>query len=239
MINAIIIDDDSLNIDLLTELLKKYSPDVNILATATNVEDGIEIIVKHKPALLFLDIELHGLTSFDILAAIPDTKAHIIFVTAHKQYAIDAFKYYTVDYLLKPIKIQQLLLSIHKYKQLFVHDNSAHTSVKRETSFLSVSQKDHIELIRVEDIIYLEASNTYTKIYTKDNKVHLSTKTLKENETNLIKSNFVRVHHSFVINIAYIDKYIRSKTGTLLLNNGVEIPISASKKKEISDLLNL
>jgi two-component system LytT family response regulator len=231
-----------MNIKLLSSLIKSYCPDLDIVSTATNVEDGIKKIINDKPQLLFLDIEIHDKTAFDILKVIDNKEIQIIFITAYEKYAIQSFKYSIVDYILKPVKIESLIdavnrckLRIEEFKQVVVPKQTSNSQVE----FLTVHQKEHIEVLRLEDIIHLQALGNYTEICTTERKKIISSRSLKENEEHLPDSIFLRVHNSHIINISFIEKVVKNKNGSIKLKTGEEIPISTARKKDVYDRLHL
>lgn len=239
---AIIIDDETINLQLLQGLLAKYCPDLNIVATATNVNDGIEVILQHKPNILFLDIEIHGKTGFDILELIDDNAIQVILVTAFEKYTLKAFKYAVVDYLLKPIAIEELISAVSRCKARLLELQKQKDTIPppdNEPEFIIVHQKDSIEIIKVIDIVHLDSSAGYTEIYTAQNRKILSSKSLSETEKLLPASKFFRVHNSHIVNFNHVLKLIRSKFGTLQMTNGSEIPISQTWRDEVHKRINL
>lgn len=238
--NAIIIEDDFLNIDLIKNLCQKYAPEVNILGAADNVNEGIEMLVNLKPDLLFLDVEIHNQTAFDILNSINLNQLIIVMVTAHEKYALQALKANVADFLLKPVSILEFTKSMEKCLSIFQEqhkdiDSKSHTS--QEVKHISIPYKEHIEIIQVDDILHLEAKGSYTIITTISNIQHTSSKPLKEYEARLPLNLFLRVHNSHIINVEGVSKYLRSRTGSLLLKNNTEVPISASRKNEVHERL--
>ncbi|MBL7773972.1 MAG: response regulator transcription factor [Chitinophagaceae bacterium] len=236
MIKAIIIDDDKTNIVLLKNLLSKYGSGIEVCGEATNIEDAIDLIQKSEPQLLFLDIELHNKTGFDILQSIDRKNIHIIVITAHEKYALQAIKFDATDYLLKPIQIEEFVQTLQKVKKRIKPEKKL-TEIQK--GFLTIPNKDFIELIAYAEIIHLESDNTYTYIVVKDGKKYLSTRSLKEIEDELADSHFLRVHRSYVININEIKGFTRGKSATFIMSNKDEIPISQNKRKEVFDFLNL
>lgn len=240
-ISAVIVDDERINIKLLAGLIKNYCPDVEIVDTATNVNDGIKAVVRHKPQILFLDIEIHDKTGFDILKVIDEPSLQVVLITAYEKYAVQAFKYSVVDYLLKPIRIEDLVVAVKRCKARIqeLKDNAANNNLlNEETDVLGIYEKDNITLLRFHEIIYLGAKGSYTEIGTNNNKKYVSSRSLKENEETLPANLFIRVHNSFVVNVHHIMKCIRNKNGLLVMRDGSNIPISASRKKEVYEKLH-
>jgi two-component system, LytTR family, response regulator len=237
MIQAVIIDDDAINISLLRGLLKTYCAEIEVVATATNIDDGIKAIYEHQPALLFLDVEIHDQTGFDILAVIGKLKVEVIMITAYDRYAIKAIKFDVADYLLKPIKIDELIRAVEKCS---LKINERIEKIKepliQKIDCLAVHNKNSIEFIPYDEVIHLTANGGYTDIITTKRKT-VSSRSLKEIEIYLPEHIFVRVHHSYIVNRHKILKLLKVKHGSLIMSNDDEIPISESRKKEVSDLL--
>jgi two-component system, LytTR family, response regulator len=242
-IRSIIVDDEPGNVITLAELLKEYCPQVTIIGTAANIEEAYNLVVKTLPQLIFLDIEMPNGNGFDLLDKIgrdlPDFE--VVFVTAFDNYAIKAFKYAALDYILKPVNIEELQKIVQKVNSRL---NDKNTNI-RITSLLSnlKSQNNTFQKIGlptiegfhfedIDDIIHLEAEGNYTNVYLKNKKIELVSKTLKEFEDILPESVFCRVHHSSIININYIKKYYKGRGGYVEMTNGVRIEISSRKKDD-------
>ena len=239
---AIIIDDEKININLLSKLINRCCPDIEIVATASNFENGIEAILQHKPALLYLDIEIHGKTGFDLLKCVDTSNMCVIMVKGYEKYAIQAIKSWVSDYILKPVQINDLIEATNKCIAQ-IQQKLAQNQVKEDpnlyTDFISIHHKDHIEIVKLEDIIQLESIGGCTQIHIIPDKMYTSSKSLKFYEKQLPPHIFLRTHNSYIVNIHHIVKYLKGRYGTLLMINDIEIPISLPKKKEVSDRLGL
>lgn len=237
ILKALIIDDDKLNCKLIHNLLKKYCPDVLIAGTAYTVESAIEQIAHHKPNLLLLDIELHDKTAFEILNTIEPEQIEVVLITAHVKYAPQSFKYHVTDYLLKPIQITELVNAIRTCKKNLDQKSLPPVPVQDDINpkFIAVPNNEQVELIDITTIVRLESNNNYTTIYSSSNDPIVSSKSIKDYEQRLPSSLFFRVHNSHIVNLKCITKYIRSKNGSLILSDGSVVPISAGKKKELTD----
>lgn len=233
MINAIIVDDDVLNIEFLKSLILKYCPEINVIAEAETVDHAIECIIQKKPKLIFLDIEIHNKTGFDLLKSIDVSNVYVIMITAHKKYAIQAIKSAVTDYLLKPIQISELIEATNKVIKEINKKGDTETP-SPITDFLALPSKNDLKIKSVSEIIRLEAKNNYTKIVTISGEIYIISKTLKQYEEKLPKSTFIRVHKSHIINLNHVERYIRTKNGSLLMKDNTEVPISAQKKNEVS-----
>lgn len=239
---AIIIDDERINIQFLTSLISSYCPEIELVATATNVDSGLALINEHQPHIIFLDIEIHDKTGFDILNLVEYNSLQVILITAYEKYAIQAFKYGVVDYILKPVKIDELKSaverSIARIAEL-VNNTFEPTLKKNEADFLKVYNKDSVEILPYAEILYLEADGGCTRIITTKKSKILSTRSLKENEDSLSEETFLRVHHSYVINISHVKKYVKGKNGSFIMSDDSQVPISATRKKEVIIRLGL
>lgn len=235
--NAVIIDDDYLNLELLESFLTKYCPTVNVVGRADTVLEALELIANLKPDLLFLDMELHNLTAKDLLRTLDLDKVQVIIISAFEKYALEMHKFQLTDYLLKPLLITDLISAVNKAegKMEKLKKQEILLSQSSVEKYIALPEKDHLNITNLEEIIRLEASGNYTKIITRNYKNIVSAKTLKEYEDLLPKQRFLRVHHSHIVNIVYVSKYIKSKNGSLVLVDGSEIPISAKRKKEVTE----
>ncbi len=238
---AFIIDDEQLNIDLVVTFCTRYAPFIKLVGTADNVEDGIAQLVKEKPDLLFLDIEINNQTGFDVLESIQQPNLMVIMITAFEQYAVQAFEANAMHYLLKPLRIKDFITATERcrieYEKNKLVETISAQPIPTESKNITIRYKDYIDIIPVEDILHLEAQGSYTIITTMKNEQHTASLNLKEYEIKLPEHGFLRVHHSHIINTSGITKLLRGKTVTILLKNGVEIPIADSRKKEVLERL--
>jgi len=234
---AVIIDDERVNIDLLQDLLAKYCPEVQVVGYAENVDQALEVILKQKPDLIFLDIELNHLSARDLLNALDLDRIQVIIVSAYDKYALEMHKYPVADYLLKPVVVTELVAAVKKTGK-YLERMKQSGNLLRDHSisrYIALPEKDHLSITDMQEIVRLEASGNYTKIYTREEKTLVSSKTLGDYEALLPPNQFMRVHHSHIVNLIYVRKYLRTKNGSLVLTNGCEIPISANRKKEVTE----
>jgi two-component system LytT family response regulator len=243
-INAIIIDDEERARNTLSSLLLNYCPEINVLATCSNVPDGVLAINKHKPDVVFLDIEMPDYNGFELLGFFREIDFDIIFVTAYSEYAIKAFEISAVDYILKPIDIDQLKNSVEKLKQKKLHSQMQEQIELLKESYkgddirkIALSMSNGLTFVEVADIVLLEADGAYTTFYLKDGQKILVSKKLKFYEDILSnRSFFFRTHRSYFINVNFIKKYSRSENA-ILMDNGTSITISRDRKQEFETLL--
>jgi two-component system, LytTR family, response regulator len=239
MLRAILIDDDQSNLSALSEKLLKHCPQVQIIGRCDNAEEGIKAIESGKPDLVFLDIEMPVMNGFLLLQQLTYRNFELIFVTAYDHYAIKAIKYSALDYLVKPVEIDDLKAAVTKAE---INRNSRTSQLQMELLLehlnnkqpkrITIPTSDGLRFINIEDIVYLEASNNYTNIYLATNQKLLVSRTLKDFEDILPSDTFLRIHHSTVINKYYVEKYIRGEGGQVVMRHGNVLDVSKRKKSE-------
>jgi len=250
MITALLIDDDENLRNGMKGLLTRYAPEIHILGEADSVKSGIEAIDKFKPQVVFLDIQLGDGTGFDILEQLAlkngKSSSHIVFITAHEQYAIKAFRFSALDFLLKPVDPEELQKVVEKIKNVLKqNDGYAHIDLllenirKKVDNFkrIALSTSDGIHLFEISDIIRCESEDNYTKFYIKNNKPIMISKTLKEYEEMLTEHGFERIHQSHLINLSYLKSYIKKDGGYVVMADNSNLPISQRKKERLQELL--
>jgi two-component system LytT family response regulator len=238
MLIAIIVDDEQKSQENLQGIIHEFVEDISVVALCKNVAGAIEALKIHKPYIVFLDIQMKGETGFDLLSKIDKIDFEIIFVTAYAEYAIKAIKFSAIDYLLKPIDIEELKMAIGKVaerrtgkivKRLgILQDHLSNTG--HDHSKIALPTSDGLVFIHIRDIIYCQASSSYTIFFTTDNKQHVVCRTLKEYEELLADHNFFRIHHSYLVNLNMIKKYVKGDGGYVILNNDVSLDVSKRKK---------
>ncbi len=243
---ALIVDDEVSNRENLQQLLQRYAPDVQVCALAENVDEAIKAIRAHRPQLVFLDIQLQDQSGFDLLKQLDEINFEIIFVTAYDQYGIQAVKFAALDYLLKPIDIDELKLAVGKAR------NAVQQKQKNERlDYLLDYLKDDNQVkprialpmfgetryVNINDIVRCEADNTYTRFMLTGGEQILVSKTLKEYADMLVNYGFLRTHQSHLINIAYIKSWLREDGGSLLLTDQTKIPVSKLKREQVKATL--
>src|SRR2546421_1240048 len=219
MINAIIIDDEKFCIEVMEELISTHCPGIAIAASCQSGEEGIAAIGRHQPDLIFLDIEMPRMNGFDMLKKLLPFHFDVIFTTAYDNYAIRAFKYSALDYLLKPIDAEDLKAAVDKYLHPKTQRNYAaqldllienirqlNPSLIRRIAIPTVQG---LMMLPIKDILYCEANSSYTIIHLVKKEKIVSAKTLKEYEELLEAHNFFRVHNSHLINLNFVEKYVK------------------------------
>lgn len=239
MLKSVIVDDEAKSRESLRILIEDFCDDVKVCASCQNVDEGIDAIEKYKPEVVFLDIQMQRETGFDLLTRIKDINFEVIFTTAYSEYAIKAFKFSAIDYLLKPIDISELKEALGKVNKK-LNDNFAlrlqHLMQNLRTnsfenSKLALPTTEGLYFVKVSDIVYCEASSNYTEIVTGDGKKHIVSRTLKEYDEMLTDHNFYRIHNSYLINLNAIKKYVRGEGGYVVMNNDRSLDVSKRKKE--------
>lgn len=240
MINAIIIDDEKNALEVLEMQLNQYCENVHIVAKANGGIKGIEAIKKYSPDLVFLDIEMPHKNGFDVLTETKQYNYDVIFTTAYDQFAIKAFKYSAIDYLLKPIDIIELQQAVDKIKNK-QGGNSLDEKIKALFYQLQTPQKltnkialpigDSMQFMEPDEIIRCESDSNYTHIFLANGKKITMAKTLKEVEENINGTSFFRIHQSHLVNMNRISKYIKGDGAYVVMDDGTQITISRNKKE--------
>lgn len=245
MLNAIVIDDEVNGRIALKQKLHDYCPTVKVVAEAENGLEGMELIHKFEPQLVFLDIEMPGLDGFEMLINIPDKKFHLVFTTAYDQYAIKAIKYAAFDYLLKPIDIDELRATIDRLDHVPVPEITVKKLETLEQNLLTkpflnkiaIPTQEGLLFFDINHILRLEAQSNYTMIYFDDQPKMMASRTLKDFEEILPTDTFFRIHNSHIINLFFIKKYIRGDGGQVEMKNGDYILVSRRKKDEFLKII--
>ncbi len=246
MLKAIILEDETDSRNLLLSYLKDYCPQVQVLAAVDCVSDAVAAVREASPDLVFLDIELRGETSFDLLTQLDPISFEIIFTTAYEHYMLRAIKLSAVDYLLKPINSEELkeaVVKVEKRRQQSVFNKSLETLMHNlrggnSDQKIAVSAPDGYIFIRVADIIYLQSEGAYTYFFMKENKKLVASRNIREYEDLLSDHNFFRIHKSYIVNVAEIQKYIRGEGGTVVMSNNCQLDVSRRRKEEFLELLH-
>ncbi|MBL7745364.1 MAG: response regulator transcription factor [Chitinophagaceae bacterium] len=242
MIKAIIIDDEAHCLDTLCLQLEEFCPEVNVLERCRSAKAGLAAIEKNKPDLVFLDIEMPAMNGFEMLEQFSEISFAVIFTTSYDQYAIKAIRFSALDYLLKPVDPAELIIAVKKVQeqrhlpmaeqfQLLlkqVHGKSTHFNK------IAVPTSDGFELIPADQVIYCEASDNYTFLFLKNKSKSIACRTLKEMEEQLQDFPFfVRVHHSYLVNLNEVTKYVRGEGGYLVMSDGSSVNVSRSRKESL------
>lgn len=243
---ALIVEDEVRSRDFLKNLVEEFCPQLAIAATASNVEEAVELINTLSPDIVFMDIEMQTGTGFDVLQQVNKRNFHVIFTTAYDHYAIKAIRFSAVDYLLKPINLEELQVAVNKAIdgiQKNEEGNRIELLIKNlrrpagEDFSISLSTSDGIEFIQLATIIRLEANGPYTTFFMKDGRKIMVSKNLKEYELLLSDHGYFRVHNSHIINLKEVRKMVKTDGGYAVMNDDSMIAISPKKKDEFMQLM--
>lgn len=245
MLTAIIIEDMPDALQLLKSDIETHHKDLEVVATAQSVVEAAKLLRKTQPDILFLDIMLGDGTGFDVLEIFPDLKSKIIFVTASDEFAIRAFKFAAIDYVLKPYAAEDLAKAIERAK-LHLQPNKERLGILKNTlaapeakpDKISLHTLDKIIIVSLDDIVRCEADNNNTVFFLADGKKIFVTKTLKYFADMLTSYDFLRVHQSHLVNLQCISAFIKTDGGYLLLKNKQTVPVSVRKKAEVIEILD-
>lgn len=237
-LNAIIVEDEETSREILRNYLIKYCPNVTVLGEAANVDDALILIRNYSLDLVFLDVEMPYGNAFDLLDKVGDRSFETVFVTAYDHYAIEALNAHASYYLMKPISIDELIKAVDYVVEIKTKENALQDEVlipktSNVNGRITIPQQDGFEILETADIMYCKADDNYTEIYLNNNKKKLVSKTLKYFEEALMDSSFARVHKSYLVNVNEVVKYKKGKGGSVVLSNGKEIMVSASKKANL------
>jgi two-component system LytT family response regulator len=244
MLKAIIVDDEKVSREILQDYLGKYCTDVSVLALAESAAQGIECIKKHKPDIVFLDVEMPKGNGFDLLEQLEDINFETVFVTAFDNYAIQALNYSAAYYILKPVSIDELVTAVEKIKtQREKNQPALYTRILLENIHASGVQQqkivlplqDGFEVVSISDIVHCEAHDNFTDFYFVSKQKMMICRTLKFYEELLKGSGFLRVHKSHLINLNHVVKYTRGKGGQLTMSNNAVIDVSPNRKDELME----
>ena len=238
MPTAIILDDELKGANSLGILLRENCPDINIASIETDPLQALEKINVLRPEILFLDIEMPGLNGFELLSELTDPLPKVIFTTAYDQYAVQAFRHNAIDYLLKPIIVEELTSSVKKVherlnaEKILVEKGPPVNPARSTKIKVSVKCQDEMIVIDTDHIVRLEADSNYTNIHLLDGKKIISAKTLQEYEEQLAASYFYRIHKTHLINISNVEKYVRGENACVIMKDKSCLEISRRKKTD-------
>ncbi|WP_040253571.1 LytR/AlgR family response regulator transcription factor [Psychroserpens mesophilus] len=243
MIKTLIIDDEQHCIDRVKKLINNHTDNLQIVGTSSTVDDALKKTIALNPDLVFLDIEIHDKTGFDYLEQLGEFDFNLIFTTAFNNYAIKAFKYSAMDYLLKPIDSDDFIGAIKRLnKRISATDTESQiklllNNLKKEDhkKTIRIPTLDGFEIVEIGDIIHCQAETSYTHIFTTQKK-HMVSKRLKFYEDLLKDAHFFRIHNSHLVNINHVKKYTKGKGGYVTMSNNSTIDVSTRKKEEFLKL---
>ena len=246
MYRALIVEDELRSRDFLKDIVEEFCPQIVVAGTAGTVEDAVQFINTTPPDIVFLDIEMQTGTGFDVLQQVRQRNFHVIFTTAYDHYGIQAIKFSAVDYLLKPINVEELQLAVNKAVDALEEKAAGNKldllirNLKRpagEDFSISLSTSEGLEFIQLSNIIRLEANGPYTTFFMKDGRKIMVSKNLKEYEMLLAGHGYLRVHNSHIINLKEVRKMVKTDGGYAIMNDESMIAISPKKKDEFMAMM--
>jgi len=246
MLRTIVIDDMDNIRQKNVAVIKQYCPNVAVIAEADGVASGVAAIKKYLPDLVFLDVEMQDGTGFDLLQQLSPIDFKVIFVTAFQEFAIKAFRFSAIDFLLKPLDPAELIDAVKKAQEtlskemLELQFSTLFSNIERPRNLQKIILKtaEKVYSIHVQDIIRCESEKNYTTFYMVNGQKLLVSTTLKEYETMLLPMGFFRTHQSHLINMLYFDHYIKTDAGSIIMKDKTAIPLSVRKKEEFLNSLN-
>ena len=248
MIRCVLIDDESNSLEMMEWLLKTYCPQVTIEAMCNAADKGIEAINKFKPDVVFLDIEMPHMNGFDMLEQFDKLFFDVVFCTAYDQFAIKAFRYSALNYLLKPVDPDDLKETIQRLEEKKASPSKEQIDVllqnirqvsKPTTQRIALTTNDGMIFVTTSDILYCTAESNYTSVILDGGKKILVSKVLKDIDEALAGPDFFRVHNSYLINLNRIKKFVRGEGGYVMMDDGANISISRSRRQEFMEQFSI
>lgn len=240
MLRVLIVEDEKNASEALSNMLKLFLSNIDWVASCGTIEEAVALIKKNKPNILLLDVVLGKDNGFDIFKHFPLPDFKVIFVTAHENYAAKAFRFAAVDYLVKPVDPELLVSAIQKiycaldYQKMPLRiEYLLHDLVNKikNPKKLVLRTSDNIHVVDVSEIMYCEADRSYTNFHLADKTRILISNTMGDYEELLDESNFVRIHQSYLVNLAYLKRFEKSEGGKVILKNGISLPVATRKKE--------
>jgi len=238
ILRTVIVDDEQDAVNFIESIAKEYCPNIEVIGKAHSAIEGIEVITKEQPDLVFLDVEMPHGSGFDLLAAFPEKNFDVIFITAFNHYAIRAIKFSAVDYILKPININEFIEAVKRVEE--ARGDKKGRNVNFNTLFenlqttlpskLAIPTSSGMEYLITKEIIRIEADRSYSWFYLEGDLKYLVSRNLKEYQELLSDRNFFRTHNSHLVNLEHVKKYIRHEGGYVEMTDGSTVPISRGKK---------
>ncbi len=243
MIKAIIIDDDPGIRKLISKTVESYCPSVTIVARAEGVESGVSAINEHEPDLVLLDIKMQDGSGFDLIRHFDRPDFKVIFISGYIEYALKAFKFSAIDYILKPFDVEALASAINKADDIIRYEEKLQLNVFKEnlqalnkTNKIILKTNEYIHLVKLDDIIRIEADGNYSTFFIKDGRKVLVSTAIKDYEESLIDKGFYRVHKSHIVNINRLSYFDKTDRGDVVMSDGSVVPVSHRKREVLLQL---
>ena len=244
MLRTLIIDDELSNRQFISGMLEQHFPNVEVIGEAEGVASGLEAIRNLSPDLVLLDIRMEDGEGFDILSQLGAIDFKIIFITAFEEYALKAIKFSALDYLLKPVSLPEMKKAIEKAENQIIKDLHVQLA-ELNTNLQSINNKkivlrsvDKLQIIPVQDIMHAEADRNYSNFFINNSKKITVSYPLKDYEDMLIEQGFFRIHKSHIVNLAFIESYVKSDGAYITLNDGSSLPVADRKKAALLEIIN-
>ena len=247
MLTVLIIDDEKKARNALSQIIAMSCPGVTVVAEADGVETGLTAIHKYKPDVILLDIKMKDGSGFDLLQKLVNINSKIIFVTAYHEYAIKAFKFSAIDYLLKPVDPDDLFVALKKAEETLNREKNNQylgsilenfAGAAKQIKKIALKTATNIYIFNISDILYCKSDGNYTEFHCADGQKAIVSKSIGEYEEIFSEYNFLRTHNSFLINLTLVVRFDKNDGGTIVIKNGESIPVSFRKRETLVDALN-
>lgn len=244
-LSCLIVDDEPSAVETLSELIRLYCPAMIIAGSANTVEQGLKFLKTRIVDILFLDIKMRQETGFDLLKQLPANSAHLIFVTAHDDFGIQAIKFSATDYLLKPVRPEELVMAVHKIgrqknaqaEQIAMLLQSYEYQRFNTQKRIAIPDQHEVRYVLIDSIVCCQADNSYTSFYlTNESKPIVVSKSIAEYEQLLSLYGFIRIHQSWLVNKNHIESFKKADGGYLVMNNSMSVPVSRQRKHMLKDI---
>lgn len=243
MIKAIIVDDEPHFRENLKAIMRLQATDIEVVAEAGSVAEAVQKITQHNPQLLFLDVHLPDGLGFDILKQLGASNYKVIFTTAHDNYAITAFRFNAIDYLLKPVDPEMLIEALNRVREQPFLNSGLDERLKdvlskpSERTKISLPTLEGITMLNIQDIIRCESDGSYTSFFTTKGRRIVVSRSIKEYDELLTPYRFFRVHQSHLVNLQYVEQFLKVDGGTLIMSDGSQIEVSRRRKDQLLQLI--
>lgn len=248
-ITAILIDDEKSSLESLRIELEEYCPEVEVIGVTQNPLEGVKMIRDKKPNMIFLDIEMPAMNGFELLQTLSPFSFHVVFVTAYDQFAIKAFDFNAVDYLLKPVRRSKLEAAVQRVSERQTSNlnpsrldaliQNLQIQIKSGLDKIALPTHDGFTMADINDVSHIQAESNYSWVFLISNKKHLVTRTLKDLDEMLQFPQYFRAHKSYLVNLNHVDRYIRGQGGFLIMMDRTQIPVARTQKAELLRKLKL